>query len=328
MLKLENVCISKNDFELKNISFEIKKNEYFVILGRTGAGKTLLLETIAGLHKNSGNIFLNNNNITKLPPEKRNIGFVYQDFALFPHLKVKDNIEFAKKYKKCIDEKEFSELIYILELEHLLNRKIENLSGGEKQRIALARAIYSKPLLLLLDEPLSAIDPGFRNKIMDNLKILTNKFDLTIIHVTHNFREATYLSDKVAVMLQGEIKQQGDVNEILQKPRSMEIAKFLGFKNIFSSKILNESDKFLFSIDPFKISISDKKLNTDYLIQGKIEKINEQTDLFKIYVKSEDELFFVKTGKTCFTNNLRVKDNVFIGFNKEDLHRLEDKINE
>jgi molybdate/tungstate transport system ATP-binding protein len=261
LLKLENIYLKKGSFEIKNISFSIKKNSYFIILGKTGSGKTLLLESIAGIQKVSGNIYMNDKDITKLPPEKRDIGFVYQDFALFPNMNVRENIIFSKKYNK---KNNLKEIIGFLEIEHLLDRNIQNLSGGEKQRIALARAIYSNPKILLLDEPLSAIDPAFRTKIMEQLKQLINKFNLTIIHVTHNFREASFLSDEVAIMMNGEIVQQGDIHRVLNSPENKKIAEFLGFKNIMPLSVIDKksSSDLYFSIDPNNIKIQKYKINT------------------------------------------------------------------
>jgi molybdate/tungstate transport system ATP-binding protein len=325
LIRLENISLNKGNFKLENITLKINKNSYFIILGKTGAGKTMLLESIAGLHKVKGNIFVNNKDITNIPTEKRNIGFVYQDFALFPHLTVKQNIEFSKKYKKHLSDKELNALLEILDIKNLLNRKIDNLSGGEKQRVALSRAIYSNPDILLLDEPLSAVDPSFRTKIMDNLKSLIDKFDLTIIHVTHNFREASYLSDEVAIMLNGKIVQQGNIHTILNRPKNKQVAEFLGFKNIFPVTLINKynvnSQNDYFSIEPTEILYSQDELDTPYQFKGKFLNYVEQTDHFKIYVKVDDYIFFIKRAKNnSILDEIELNKEVFIGFSQENIH--------
>lgn len=188
-LSLKSLSFKLGDFDLKNITFDVNEGEYFVILGHSGAGKTVILESIAGLHKVNGDVYFNGENITKLVPEKRDIGFVYQDFALFPNMSVRENILFSAKYKKMNNQNELLEdLIEFLGLQKIIDRRIDNLSGGEKQRVAIARAIFAQPKILLLDEPLSAIDPTFRNAIMKFLKEIHKKYKLTTLHVTHNFR--------------------------------------------------------------------------------------------------------------------------------------------
>ena len=172
-------------------------------------------------------------------------------------MNVEENIIFAGRYKE-IEEKEdhFKDITDFLELRDLLERSISNLSGGEKQRIAIARAIYAKPKILLLDEPLSAIDPTFRNSIMKKLKEIHRRYDLTTIHVTHNFREASYLADKIAIIMDGSIEQIGSPDEVLNHPKNIEIAKFLGFKNIFPTTLLSKQSKAeYFSVDPNLIRI-------------------------------------------------------------------------
>lgn len=319
MLEIKNLFLKKGNFTLKNISFNIEKNKYFVLLGQTGSGKTLLLESISGFHKIDGNIFLNSKNISNLPPEKRNFGFVYQDFALFPNLNVEKNIKYSEKFKGK-NKKLFNDLINFLNISHLLKRDIKHLSGGEKQRIALARAIYSRPEILLLDEPLSAIDPTMRNEIMKNLKQLPKRYNLSILHVTHNFREASYLGDYLGIMLNGNLIQTGETKEVLKNPKSIEVAKFLGFKNLFSVCLLGFNSTKYFSIDPNDIKISLKKENYDYCFEGIVEEIMGITDHYKVFVNVEKNLFFIKIIKNDFEKlKIQKKQKVYICFNKKDI---------
>jgi len=233
LFEVENLSYKIDGFKLDNINFKVNQGEYFILLGQSGSGKTLLLESIAGFNSVEGKINFEGKDISKLSPEHRDVGFVYQDFALFPNFNVRDNIMFSGKYKTIENPEEtLHDLAEFLGLVPLLDRSIENLSGGERQRVAIARALYSKPKILLLDEPLSAIDPTFRNSIMKFLKDIHKKYNLTTIHVTHNFREAFYLANRVAIVMNGQIKQIGSCDEVLNNPASMEVAKFLGFKNI------------------------------------------------------------------------------------------------
>lgn len=317
-LSLDRLSLTLGEFRLNDISLDIKKGEFFVILGKSGAGKTLILESIAGLHEVKGDIIIGGTSMNKVPPELRNIGFVYQDFALFPNLNVKENITFSAKYRK-IEKNSLDDLVDFLGLEKLLDRDIKNLSGGEKQRIAIARALYAKPKILLLDEPLSAIDPTFRNTIMQFLKNIHKRYNLTTIHVTHNFREAAFLSDKIAIIIDGNVQQIGTTKEVLNNPKNLEIANFLGFKNILSRKYLGEATG-LFSIDPNFITLQKDKPSTDIICKGVITECIGIVDHYKIYVKVKNEQFFVKMGIKDFKKiDLHVSQEVYLGFNKKDV---------
>ena len=325
MLSLHNIHLRKGSFTLKKVSFNVKDCDYFVILGRTGSGKTLLLETIAGLHKHAGTVFFHERDITNIPPEKRNIGFVYQDFALFPHLSVIKNIRFSDRYHKQSTNSQWDELIDFLDLEDLLQRDIKNLSGGEKQRVALARAIYSRPDILLLDEPLSAIDPSFRNTIMENLKGLNHRFHITVIHVTHNFREAAYLADKIGIMIDGKLVQQGRAQKVLQHPDTIPIAEFLGFKNILPTRLIkSEPDGRYFSLNPALVSISSHTLENDYSICGNCHQIREDTDHFKLIIDVDGCPVFVKITKQVYDPTLiRVGASLYLSFPDSSVTRFQ-----
>lgn len=322
MLKVENLFLQKGSFSLKKLSFEVEQNSYFVILGKTGSGKTMLLESIAGIQKVEGKLFFDEEVITHFPPEQRKFGFVYQDSILFPNMNVKENILFASRYKQIDDaDALFTDLIDFLQIEHLLERKVVHLSGGEKQRVAIARAIYSRPKLLLLDEPLSAIDPTFRNTIMKSLKEIVKRYDTTIIHVTHNFREASYLADKIAVMIDGRIAEQGRVDDVLNHPKSVEVATFLGFKNIFPSSLLGESyEKKVFSIDPNAILFSHTPSETEYCFPCEIEEIMGITDHYKVFAKVKGHSFFVKVPKHMFIKlGLEERMQCYLCIHKKDV---------
>ncbi len=208
MLKVNDITLRFKNIKLERISFELKKGEYFVILGKTGVGKTLLLETIAGRYLvNEGNILYNGSDITNFPPEKRRIGFLYQSYELFPHLTAEENILFPLKIQGLpLDIEYFKVLVENLGIKEILKREIVNLSGGEKQRIALCRLLIAKPPLILLDEPLSALDYFTKIQAKKLIKSIVKEYDLTVIHVTHDISEAFYFADKIGVMKEGRLK--------------------------------------------------------------------------------------------------------------------------
>jgi len=322
-LQIEKLSSRIDNFLLDNININIEKNEYFVLLGQSGSGKTKLLETIAGLNEASGAIYHNSKDISILSSEKRDVGFVYQEFALFPNLNVEQNIKFSAKYKRIENAKElFGDLVEFLKLEKLLKRDISNLSGGEKQRVAIARALFSRPKILLLDEPLSAIDPTFRNSIMKSLKDIHKRYDLTTIHVTHNFREASYLADKIGIIMDGKILQTGLAQDVLNKPENKEVAKFLGFKNIFPTSLLGfENDLKTFTVDPNTIIVGTKKeLTTDFVFKGKLEECMGIVDHYKLFVNVNNHQFFIKILKRdyegCYADSGSM---IQIGFDRKDI---------
>ena len=247
LIKIKNLCVSVGDFHLEDVTLDVQQGEYFIVLGPTGAGKTVLLETIAGLYRaQSGEIWLNGRDVASLEPEKRGIGFVYQDYVLFPHLSVIDNITFGLKQRgksRKEAEAEAGWTIQLLGLSSLLNRKIDTLSGGEKQKVALARALAIKPKVLLLDEPLSALDPETKEKVQQELREIRNKLNQTIIHVTHDFEEAVALGERIAVLGNGCIMQVGTAEEIFCQPKSEFVARFAMTRNIFAGDVRDGEDE-------------------------------------------------------------------------------------
>jgi molybdopterin-binding protein len=236
MLELRNISCSFPGFLLSEISFKVSDSEYFILLGESGAGKSLLLEAIAGLNPvKSGNLLLNGKDITNEKIQKRNIGLVFQDQAVFPHLSVKENIAYALKGKhlsKADKEKTIAEITDILQIPKLMNRRPATLSGGELQRVALARALVQKPKVLLLDEPLSATDSKLRAELRALLRQI-NRMGQTIIHVTHDFDEAVSLADRIAIMNQGRIVQTGTPQEVFGNPVNGFVAHFAGIRNFY-----------------------------------------------------------------------------------------------
>jgi molybdate/tungstate transport system ATP-binding protein len=236
LITLQQINLHLPDFSLTDIHLQVHTHDFFALIGPTGSGKSLLLEGIMGIMPfTSGRLLFEGRDIAGYPVEKRNLALVYQDFALFPHLNVTKNILYGTAFHK-ISKKEamqrFTYLVSALGLEKILLRHPHNLSGGEKQRVALARSLIINPRVLLLDEPLSALDPVFHDEARQLLKKVHKDLKMTIIMVSHNFDEVLYLANRGAIIKDGRILQQGDILSIFEKPGSRFTAGFVGMKNI------------------------------------------------------------------------------------------------
>lgn len=230
MLRLENIKKNFNNTEiLKGISIDVKNGEIVSILGPSGSGKTTLLNIILGITDcTDGNIIFNNENITNVAMEKRGFNIVFQDYALFPNLNAYENIIYGLKNKpKVSTREEVDELITLLGLKEHMKKKIEHLSGGQKQRVALARTLVMKPKILLLDEPLSALDGVIKESIKERIKQIAKEYNLTIIIVTHDPEEALTLSDKVLILNEGLVSQYDTPQEVINNPKNDFIKKFI-----------------------------------------------------------------------------------------------------
>lgn len=230
MLKLQNI---KKSFDgvtiLNNVNLEIEEGEIVSILGPSGSGKTTLLNLILGLtDADSGRIFYNDEDLTDVPMEQRGFNIVFQDYALFPHLNAYQNITYGLRNKPDISTKEeVEELISLLGLKEHLDKRIDQLSGGQKQRVALARTMVMKPKILLLDEPLSALDGVIKESIKDRIRTIAKEYNLTTIIVTHDPEEALTLSDKVLIVNEGGIAQFGKTEEIIKTPKNRFVKEFI-----------------------------------------------------------------------------------------------------
>ena len=245
MLKLDNISVKLGDFQLRNISFDVEDGEYFILLGKSGIGKTVLLETIAGLiEPDDGKIFLDGKDITNEKIQKRNIGIVYQDNGLFPHMNVRENIMYpleCKHIDKKVIRSELENIASVMDIIPLLDRKIKTLSGGERQKVALARTLIMNPKILLLDEPLSSLDTNAKAKIKTILRKI-NCGGQTIVHITHDYQEAISLAHRIAIMENGEISQIGTPDEIFRHPKSQFVANFVGIKNFFRGELIKQNN--------------------------------------------------------------------------------------
>lgn len=240
MLKLTDINRNLGEFALKGINIDIPEGQYYVLLGRSGAGKTQLLELIAGLENpDGGTIFLDGEDITHKRIQERKIGIVFQDYAVFPHMTVFGNIAYPLKAQKTdpkVITAKVAEAAKQMNILHLLERTPENLSGGERQRIALARTLITSPRLLLLDEPLSSLDASLKDDMKVVLRRL-NKSGQTIIHVTHDYSDAISLANRVGVIHNGRIIQEGTVDEVFERPVNKFVARYAGIRNFFRINI-------------------------------------------------------------------------------------------
>ena len=230
---------------LKGVSLDIYDNEFVTLLGPSGCGKTTLLRIIGGfLDPSSGEVLFNNEDLLKLPPYERDINTVFQKYALFPHLNVYDNIAFGLKLKKTpkdVIDRKVRRMLKLVNLEDYGNRSITALSGGQQQRIAIARALVNEPSVLLLDEPLGALDLKLRKEMQIELKRIQQEVGITFIFVTHDQEEALTMSDKIVVMKGGEIQQVGTPTEIYNEPANEYVANFIGETNIIDGTIVDEN---------------------------------------------------------------------------------------
>jgi len=239
MLELKNISRNFGGFDLRDINFTVRKGDYFLLLGPSGAGKSLLLEMIAGLTlPDSGSVLLNGSDITTMSIPARRIGIVFQDHAIFPHMTVRKNLAYSLHgLKKDETERRITNISSRLLMTGLLDRKPATLSGGELQRVALARTLIREPEILLLDEPLSSIDARIKSDLRRLLREI-HRGGQTIMHVTHDYEEALSLATRIAVMDHGKILQTGTPAEVFQHPRNGFVAHFIGVRNFFPAKLI------------------------------------------------------------------------------------------
>ena len=245
IIELRNLSKRYDDNQvLDNLSLDIKKNEFLTLLGPSGCGKTTTLKIIAGFeYADEGKVLFEEKDITDIPPYERQINTVFQKYALFPHMNIYENIAFGLKIKKMpkdeIDKK-VKEMLKLVALEGFENRQVESLSGGQQQRVAIARALVNEPKVLLLDEPLGALDLKLRKEMQMELKKIQKKLGITFIFVTHDQEEALTMSDKIIVMNKGKIQQMGTPQDIYNEPENSFVARFIGESNIFDGVMIED----------------------------------------------------------------------------------------
>ena len=333
---IKNVSKRFNDFvALDDINFTIKQGEFFSLLGPSGCGKTTLLRIIAGFEfPDEGAVLFDDKDIIPFPPNKRASNTVFQTYALFPHMSVYDNIAFPLKLKKVpkkeIDEK-VKKYIHLVQLDQHIHKKPNQLSGGQKQRVAIARALISEPKVLLLDEPLSALDAKLRANLLIDLDAIHDKIGITFIYVTHDQSEALAVSDRIAVMNAGHVLQVGTPYEIYESPATQFVAQFIGETNLFDAEVVNcVPHKDISGNDDFMATLSVPELGkqaplaTDTEAEAVLDRYMQVTD-YDFTQKGQKVAFTIRPEKIRITleppnTGGRTDINVFSGIVEEPIY--------
>lgn len=320
MVTFKNVEFTIGTFSLHDINFSIKEGEYFVILGPSGNGKTQLLKLLAGLNKpKSGEIWIDGTRRDHLPPEQRDVGYVFQDQVLFPHMSVYDNIAFSlklQKFNRSEIKARVENLANILGIIYMLDRSTIDLSGGEKQRVALARAMAKGPKILIMDEPYAALDRNLQERLVLEARELHNQMKQTTVHVTHNQEEAITLADRICILENGNVKMIGTPDEVFRSPSSTFVARFVCTENIYRNVAVEKNDGRILALrhagnqifcnyidTADKICVSESDDRGFFHSTGEISKI---TDEVTICVRPETTLLH----RSCPED---LKRNVFKG---------------
>jgi len=309
IVKLEEVDKNYGDNKVvKNLNLEIQEGEFLTMLGPSGCGKTTTLRMIAGFETvTKGGILLEGENVADKKPNERNVNTVFQNYALFPHMNVSDNIAFGlveKKVKKAEIKERVMEMLKLVQLEGMEHRMPSQLSGGQKQRVAIARALINRPKVLLLDEPLGALDMKLRKQMQFELKDLQKKLGITFVYVTHDQEEALTMSDRIAVMNDGILEQIGTPTEIYNHPRTKFVADFIGESNILEAYVENVSGDSMDVIMEFgKIKLFGKGFILEEMVYICIRPENlklslNMVDNFHIPCKVKEHIFIGSINKT------------------------------
>ena len=331
-------CYTKDEAVIENFNLSIKKGEFVTLLGPSGCGKTTILRMIGGFElPTSGKILLHGEDISHLPANKRPINTVFQKYALFPYLNIYDNIAFGLKLKKLpkeiIDEK-VKHVLEVVDLEGFEKRSISTLSGGQQQRIAIARAIVNEPEILLLDEPLGALDYKMRKEMQYELKEMHNELGITFIFVTHDQEEALTMSDKIVIMSDGRIQQSGRPEEIYSKPKNAFVADFIGESNIFNGvmtgpKKITFCDTEFECIDEYPVGTRvDAVIRPEHIELTTPEKGSIAGEVSSSIFKGTSHEIIVMDGKNEFTVSGRkaIDNGTMVGMNiaPEHIHVMPD----
>lgn len=336
LIELKNLTKNFDDQQvLKGIDLNIYENEFLTLLGPSGCGKTTTLRIIAGFEEpNEGEVIFDEVDISKVPPYKREINTVFQKYALFPHLNVFDNIAFGlniKKMDKQVIEKKVNRMLSLVGLEGFGKRNVTLLSGGQQQRVAIARALVNEPKVLLLDEPLGALDAKMRKEMQVELKKIQKEVGITFIYVTHDQEEALTMSDTVVVMKSGEIQQIGTPVDIYNEPENRFVAEFIGESNIIEGVMLKDLlvkfddiefecvDKGFKKNEEVEVVLRPEDINIVKVDKGKIKGVVESVVFkgvhYEIVVATKKRKYIIHT-----TDYHEVGLKVGLRFDPEDIH--------
>ena len=306
---------------LKGVSLKIHPGEFCTLLGASGSGKSTILRVIAGFETlDSGRLEINDEDMSKMSIAERNIGMVFQNYALFPHMDVFQNIAFGLEMRK-LDKSQIKEKVNeVLELVGLTNQKKRlpsELSGGQQQRVALARAIVIEPKILLMDEPLGALDKNLRNEMQKQIKNLHKNLNITVVYVTHDQDEAMFLSDKIVLMDEGKIIQTGTCEELYTKPKNRFVANFLGECNFFT---LDSGKKI--SIRPECLRISGDNKNDRNSFQVDVEDVVFQGRMIKLIGNYNEQEIIASISPLEYELESTHKDKIFLTYDSESLMNI------
>ena len=334
-LSLKNLCKSydKNKLIINNINLDIKDKEFIVLVGASGCGKSTILRMIAGLEDiTSGSILIDGNVVNNIHPKDRDIAFVFQSYALYPHMSVYDNIAFGlkmRKFKKPVIDKKVREAAEILDLTQYLDRKPKQLSGGQRQRVALGRAMVRNPKVFLMDEPLSNLDAKLRVQMRSEIKKLHKKLNTTFIYVTHDQIEALTMGDRIVVLDKGIIQQVDTPENIYSKPSNTFVAGFIGQMNFIDAKITTAGLEFENTVIPINDGLRGKLAqNHDIIIGIRPENMMSGIYKFTVHVEisemlgSEKIAYFNLGGKQCsakLPTDYIVSDTIELSISPENI---------
>ena len=332
-LELKNINKKFNEtVALDNIHLEINDGEFFSLLGPSGSGKTTCLKVIGGFEQpDSGNVSLFNENVTDIPPFKRNVNTVFQDYALFPHMNVEENVCYSlkiKKIPKIEQESQVQEILSTVKLTGYEKRKPSELSGGQRQRVALARSLINKPKILLLDEPLGALDLKLREQMQIELKNLQRQFQITFIYVTHDQQEALSMSDRIAIFNDGKIEQVDTPDNIYKNPKTAFVADFIGTTSLVSKQLAADLFNYnsAFSIRPENIKINNEQdSKSEFNAKVVVTDIQFQGSYYKILCKANDlTLTALQYVDTQNTFKINLGDSLELSWDKIDITNIND----
>ena len=339
MIRVESLSYRAGRFSLEDISFTVDKGETLVVLGPTGAGKTVLLELIAGIRTpRGGTVRFDDVDLTYEPPERRKVGLVYQDYLLFPHLTVADNIAYGLRVSGMRSHEariKVQEIALKFGIEHLLERRTRNLSGGEQQRTAIARTLVTEPKILLLDEPFSAVDPNTKDQLMREMSDMLESFDMPVVYVTHDQVEAAEMADRIAVMNEGRIVQVDTPEGVFAAPKSEFVANFVGIRNVLRGQARRVGDHTVVSlgvtevcssagiegkvnatIRPEDIIVSKERLvsSARNSLSGKVVSVSEKGPLVFVTADCGTQLTAAITRESFRELRVTVGDTIYMTF--------------
>ena len=355
-IKIKNLSKSFGDVEvLKNINLEVEEGEFFSLLGPSGCGKTTLLRILAGFeYPSEGEVFFDDANVTSLPPNLRPSNMVFQNYAIFPHINVQRNIEFGLRKEKLSKEElnlRVKESLKMVQLEGYEERFSNQLSGGQRQRVALARALVRQPKVLLLDEPLGALDKKLRDEMQLELRTLQKNIGITFVFVTHDQQEAISMSDRVAVMNDGKIQQLSAPNELYKNPKNIFVSDFIGETNFLKAETKSSDGEFInvsieklgvfkiknnlniatnssdvvCSVRPESMMISKVKSDWDICLDAKISQTSYLGEMTRFYVEANGIEKIITVSSQHFDNQSFDNKECFISISLEDISILNKK---